>query len=113
MSEPTQPTTGQTVDTASDGLVPPGADAYGPEEVESSGDPIFEVAKLATFLEDTFPEERNRSNRQVPESPVDTAIRLLQALSASAPLSALPRCGEEYCNKPQGHGEVHGWVHNG
>lgn len=112
MSEPTQDTA-STTDTAVDGLVPPGAEEHGPEDVEIGGDPIFEVAKLTVFLEDAFPGERNRSNRQVPESPVDTAIRLLQALSASAPLSVLDRCQAEYCNRPAGHDGDHGWVHNG
>lgn len=111
MSEPTQPTSGQTTETAVDGLVPPGATDYA--EQEETGDPIFEITKLASFLDDAFPGERSRSNRQVPEPVVDTAIRLLQSLSAAAPLSVLSRCPQEYCNRPEGHEGDHGWVHNG
>lgn len=114
MSEqPTQATSGQTTDTSVDGLVPPGAEDYQHDVLEETGDPIFQVAKLASFLDERFPGERSRSNRQAPETPADTAIRLLQSLSASAPLSALERCAEAYCNKPSDHEDEHGWVHNG
>lgn len=108
--QPTQVTSGQTAETSADNLTPVGAPDYSVDDVD---DPTFQVVKLATWLEENFPQERSRSNRQVPESPVDTAIRLLQALSASAPLSVLPRCGEPYCNRPESHEGEHGWVHNG
>lgn len=110
MTQPASENAGQT-DTTTDGVIPPGAVSY--EHDEESGEPTFEIARLAAFLDTSFPEEMTRSNRQVPESPVDVAIRLLQALSASAPPHVLERCGEEYCNQPQGHRGEHGVVHSG
>jgi hypothetical protein len=109
--QPSTVLTGGTTDTAIDAVIPPGAESF--EQGTETGDPNFALAKLASFLEDFFPEEVRRTNVQVPDSPVDVAIRLLQGLSASAPLSALPRCSEDYCNQPQGHSSEHGWVHNG
>lgn len=110
MTQPTSETAGQT-ETAVDGLVPPGAVDFG--QAEESGDPTFEIARLAAFLDGAFPGEMARSNRQVPESPVEVAIRLLQALSATAPLHVLERCSAEFCNKAEDHQDEHGWVHNG
>lgn len=114
MSEqPTQITSGQTAETTEDNLTPLGATPGAPVEFEEVGDPLFDIAKLASFLDEAFPGERDRTNLQQPESVVDTAIRMLQALSASAPLSVLARCGEEYCNRPAGHVGECGVVHNG
>lgn len=104
-------TVASTTETSNDNLVPPGAEAH--EHVEETGDPTFEIAKLGGFLEENFPEEMRLSNLQVPESAVDVAIRLLLALSSTAPLSAVQRCDQEYCNRPAGHSGDCGWVHNG
>lgn len=108
-----QPTslTATVTDTGTDGLVPPGAESY--EHDEETGDTTYEITKLAMFLQENFPGEMSRSNRQAPEGVVDVAIRIIQGLSASAPLSVLERCEEDYCNRPKGHVGDCGWVHNG
>lgn len=104
-------TAGQT-ETSDDNLVPPGAQAY-PQGLGTADDSA-EVSRLAMFLAVNFPDEVNRTNVQVPESPVDVAIRLLTGLHAHT-ANAEPdvRCAQEFCNKPQGHTDVHGWVHYG
>lgn len=109
MSEPTQPLTGQTTETSNDNLVPPGMTAH--ERVED--DAVLQVTRLAQFLETAFPDEIALSNRQQPEAPVETAIRLLQSFASKTPPSQIERCATEYCNKVSGHTDEHGWVHAG
>lgn len=77
-----------------------------------STDPQQEVERLDTFLAEHFPEELTRTNVQQPESTVDIAIRLLTALAAKVPPSQQERCTDQYCNKPFGHRDIHGWVHS-
>lgn len=96
----------QTTETSTDNLVPPGMETHVAPEV----DPWVQTAKLATFLETSFPEEIDLSNRQQPETPVDTAIRLLQGFVAKTPPSQVSRCTESYCNRAAGHTDAHGWV---
>jgi hypothetical protein len=66
------------------------------------------ITKLSSFLRSQFPGEVNRTNRPVPEHPVDVAIRLLTGLTTQGHVA---RCREPYCNRPSGHGEPHAWVH--
>lgn len=66
-----------------------------------------EVNRLHTFLMTSFPNEMRRTNVAASETPVDVAIRLLQGLGSTG---AGTRCGEEYCNLPQGHDGEHGYV---
>ncbi len=100
----------QTTDTSNDVLTPPGAEVFDLPEFET-GNPTFEIAKLAAFIDETFPRELDRTNTQVPDSPVDVAIRLLMRLSATAGPHAITRCDQEYCNRPQGHTGDCGIVH--
>lgn len=93
-------------DTSEDNLIPQGQETH--LSVESHA--ILQVTKLAGFLMEFYPDEVALSNRQTPETPVDTAIRLILSLSATAPRSGLQRCQEDSCNKPQGHQDVCGWV---
>lgn len=93
-------------DTSTDSLVPPLAS---PLEGTPTADPGGEVDRLTQFLFDRFPGEMDRTNRQVAETPVDVAIRLLSALSGQG--TSIERCDREYCNKPRGHQDLHGWVH--
>ncbi len=106
----TQDIAGQT-ETSNDNLIPPGAEAYEALPEFEEGNPTFEIARLAAFLDQTFPGEMDRTNVQVPDGPVAVAIRLLQSLSVTAHPSVLPRCGQEYCNQPQGHLTEHGVIH--
>lgn len=107
MSE--QDTSGQTTETSADNLIPPGAVGHEPP----SYDAWVQTATLAHFLEENFPEEIIRTNLQQPETPVDTAMRLLLALSSQTPPSQVQRCTEPYCNRNAGHHGDHGWVHAG
>lgn len=100
-------------DTTEDSFVPPGATAYPPEDylIKSVGDDaILQVTALADFLVENFPDEINPSNRQVPETPVDTAVRLLLALSATQKAFPGKRCQAAYCNRPESHDGPCGWV---
>jgi hypothetical protein len=120
--EPAQATEGQVTtitqaeaagqqDTSEDGLVPPGATAYAPGHTVP---PEHQVLHLEAYLASQFPDEVHRTNYQVPETPVDTAIRLLSGLHAQvAVTNPQARCPEQYCNKPVGHRDAHGWVHFG
>jgi hypothetical protein len=102
-------------DTTTDSLVPPGAEAYehawhvvANEHVAEQA--VLQVTKLADFLVENFPDEINPSNRQVPETPVDTAVRLLLAFSATNRATQVKWCPETYCNRTRGHGGPCGWV---
>lgn len=106
LSEPTQPTTGGVVDTTEGDLVPPGMTTH----QRIADDAIEQVTRLSGFLVKYFPEEIDLSNRQVPETPVDTATRLLLGFISKIPPGQLERCPAEYCNKPKDHQDVHGWV---
>jgi hypothetical protein len=102
-----QETAGQT-ETSNDSLLAPGNEEHVPLTAEA------EVEVLEAFLREEFPEEFKRTNRQVPESPVEIAIRMLQALHAHVAAGAPDvRCAETFCNKPNGHTDSHGWVHFG
>lgn len=109
-----QETSGATLETTADNLVPPGAQSFDPD-VNPNRDAVvyhdLELGRLADFLEQRFPDELDLSNRQEPESTVDVAIRLLTLFHATSPTAA--RCKTSYCNKPQGHQDAHGWVNNG
>lgn len=109
MSEPTQHNNASVIETAEDNLVPPGMQAHQGRDEHSS----VQVAELAVFLGEHFPEEMTRTNRQRPERIVDTAMRLLLALSTSAPPTQVSRCPEPYCNQNAGHATECGWVHAG
>lgn len=108
MSQPTQPLSGSTTDTTGD-TIPPGAESH----VKLSAAPTAQVSRLKEFLAANFPEEVERSNAQHPETAADTAIRLLTGMHAHTPPTEVRRCGDQYCNKPQHHKDVHGWVHYG
>lgn len=99
---------GGTHETAESDLVPPGAHGH---EIDNP-DPDAEIARLRSYLEERFPDQVDLSNRQVPESPVDIAIRLLSGY-ASVVTNRGARCDHEYCNKPQSHTDAHGWIHYG
>lgn len=108
-AEPTQPTSGATQDTTEDNLLLLTQQAL----LSRQEDAVVQVTDLVLFLQDAFPEEIGLSNRQVPERPVDTAIRLLKGLSATSPSAVVVRCGEAYCNQPEGHSGDHGMVNYG
>lgn len=93
-------------DTTQDSFIPPGVTD---EQVES--DAADQLETLIKFLDNHFPGEMQRTNRQVPETPVQTTMRLMLGLSGKANLTAVTRCDEQYCNKTQGHAGVHGMVH--
>lgn len=95
----------QHTGTTEQDLIPPGAEADFVTEAAST-----QVARLQVFLEDRFPEELIRTNRQAPEGPVDIAIRLLSGLPTSG--TSTERCREQYCNKPKQHLDHHGWIHH-
>ena len=90
-------------ETTDDNLLPPGAEGVLGE------DNITQIARLQEFLQTRFPDEVNRTNRQRPETPIETAIRLLDGLSTFGP--EVSRCAEQYCTKPAGHTDAHGVVH--
>lgn len=93
-------------ETSDDNLIPEGQVTH----ISVADHAILQVTKLAGFLIEFYPDEVALTNRQVPETPADTAIRLILSLSATAPRSALQRCQEDSCNKVHGHADVHGWV---
>ena len=93
-------------DTTTDNLIPQGALTH----VDVEAHAVLQVTKMAEFLVTNFPNEIALTNRQQPETPVDTAIRLLTSLAAKAPYSALERCKDVTCNKPLGHADIHGWI---
>src|SRR5262245_58076677 len=99
-------------ETAEDSLVPPGAEPHYPQQPSEA--PEVQVGHLEAFLADQFPDEVGRTNYQVPETPVATAIRLLTGLHAQAVMTTPgARCTEPYCNKNAGHKDAHGWIHYG
>lgn len=99
-----------TTPTAEDNLVAPGT----PEEPAPVPEfDRYELQRLEDFLTDSFPTEVGRTNRQRPETAVDTAIRLLAGLHAHVPPTQVDRCPESYCNKARGHRDACGWVHYG
>lgn len=99
-----------TTPTADDNFTAPGT----PEEPAPVAEfDRYELQRLEDYLKDRFPTEVGRTNRQRPETPVDTALRLLEGLHAHVPPTQVQRCQEAYCNKPQGHRDSHGWVHFG
>lgn len=98
----------ETHDTTADSFIPPGVTD---RLVEM--DAADQVEALTQFLDRNFPGEMQRSNRQVPELPVETAMRLLLGLAGKANLTSARRCDEPFCNKNAGHADVHGMVHYG
>lgn len=100
-----QETAGQ-VETSNDNLVPPGQITH--EHILYDAE--SQVEALASFLAEHFPGEVALTNRQVPEAPVETAMRLLMGRQARAD-APTTRCPEMFCNKAVGHSDVHGWVH--
>ena len=82
-------------------------------EKPKQGAPPHQVRRLRDYLDSAFP------GAALPgEHPADTAIRLLRGLSAQpgphqVAEALKPRCGEQYCNKPVGHLDEHGWVNYG
>jgi hypothetical protein len=104
---PTQVTSGFVQDTSEDVPVQPhGAPISDPGEAIRN--PFAgEVNKLNNFLMTAFPNEMNRSNLTVPETPVDVAIRLLKGLSV---VGGGTRCPVEYCNLPINHDGEHGFI---
>jgi hypothetical protein len=110
--EPTQHNNASTLDTTDGDTIPPGATTHivgGPGQAHA----VFQISDLQAFLYERFPDEMDLTNRQQPERTVDTAMRLLLSLSATAPASQVTRCPQEYCNQPQGHTTQHGVVHTG
>jgi hypothetical protein len=91
-------------ETSDDNFIPPGATSNSMVADHA----VLQVTKLAGFLVENFPDEVALTNRQVPETPVDTAIRLLLSWSAKSP--AIVRCQVDYCNKAVNHQGEHGWV---
>lgn len=86
----------------------------GAAEKPKSGAPPMQVKRLKDYLAESFPDAAITG-----EAPADTAIRLLQGMSAQ-PAAAVEvaaamvaRCPEQYCNQPQGHTGEHGWVNFG
>lgn len=68
-----------------------------------------QLKRLAAHLEAHYPAEFQRQNLQEPEAVADIAIRLLTQYEASSK-AVVTRCKTEYCNKPSGHRDEHGWV---
>ncbi len=105
--QPTQVTSGGVVDTTNDSFVAPGNEPLPQTDSEgnpSLDDPAYDnlnIDRLRDFLEARFPHEMGLTNTQVPESPVDVAIRLLTQFHATS--MSVPRCETSYCNKPKGH----------
>lgn len=93
-------------DTTTQDIVPPGADTH----VAKNGSPMMQVKRIKDFLEINYPDEMQRSNKQVVEHPADIAIRLLAGLTAKAHPSQVVRCAFNYCNKPESHIDEHGWI---
>lgn len=94
--------------TDDDSLIAPNSE---PLERQS---PDVEEQRLEAYLRESFPQEFTRTNRQVPESPVSMAIRLLTGLHAHVATGAPDlRCETTFCNKPRNHADAHGWVHFG
>jgi hypothetical protein len=105
---PTQATSGAVQETTSDigGYMVKGAPIADP--AEALRNPYAaEINRLNTFLMTTFPRATGGHNRQMAETPVDVAIRLLSGLSATG---VYARCPSEYCNKPEHHDGEHGVV---
>jgi len=94
-----------THDTTTADTIPPGAKSH----ERLNGSPVQQIARLKAYLNQAHPEEMVATNRQHPEHPADIAIRLLQGMSAVHP-TAVTRCAQNYCNKPDGHADEHGWV---
>lgn len=70
-----------------------------------------QVARLEAYLNENFPAEMSAPpGSPDADTPTDVAIRLLTRLSASAHPGRVTRCDEQFCNKPFGHTDAHGWV---
>lgn len=92
----------------------------GDGEQPKNAAPPMQVKRLRDYLEANHP-----GAATVGEAPADTAIRLLQGISAQPAGSAevveaaeireyvAVRCTEPYCNKTEGHLGEHGWVNFG
>lgn len=111
---PTQATSGQTADTTEEtprlnmpDYMQHGAPIADPGEALRNPH-AAELNRLNSFLMTRFPAETKLQNRQKPETPVDTAIRLLSGLGTQG--TGIKRCGEEYCNLPESHDGDHGYV---
>lgn len=95
--------TATNIETGEDNYVPPNT----PER--PSGTPTAQIARLKAFLAETFPGEVDVAKPE-PEWAADTAIRLLTKLAAARAMVSQQRCTEPYCNQPEGHQSMHGWV---
>lgn len=106
-AEPTQSTSGATTETSGPDTLPPGMATHLATYVSNDE----QISALVQFLQQAFPDEVALSNRQVPEKPVDTAIRLLTGFMATAKPAAMARCPFEYCNRtPHSPDEPHEWI---
>ena len=110
---PTQTTSGQTTDTSH--VEVPAVPVLGHHgaPIADPGEALrnpyaAELNRLHSFLMTRFPRQMNRSNTQLPESPVDAAIRLLSGLGTAG--TGIVRCPEQYCNLPKDHDGDHGFV---
>jgi hypothetical protein len=108
---PVQATSGATYDTSeeSPSIVPGfahGAPISDPGEALHNSQ-AADLNRLNSFLMTSFPREMQRTNRAVPESPVDVAIRLLRGLGSTG---TGVRCSQEYCNLPIDHDGDHGFI---
>lgn len=94
------------------GTHPTGEDSFVAPNSEKplSKAPTAQISRLKTYLEEHFPDEVARSNTQHGEAPCDLAIRLLDLLSTRTPPTQMRRCGVAYCNKIDGHTDIHGHV---
>lgn len=90
-------------DTSSQDQIP------GTAQRPKSGAPPMQLKRLREYLDSAYP------YASLPgEATVDTAIRLMQGLTAQpgavAEKQAYVRCSQEYCNLPIDHQSEHGWV---
>lgn len=106
---PGQATSGQTYDSTEDNkqLEFPRAAHPVNDPAEVLNDPrLGELNRLHNFLMLNYPAEFGRQNRQVPESAVEIAMRLLSGVTNTR----TPVCQAPYCNLPLNHQSDHGWV---
>ena len=109
-TEPTQSTSGATAETSDFDTLPMGMNSHLATFVSNDK----QISALVEFLQGTFPAEVALSNRQVPETPVATAIRLLTGFQATVTSAAMQRCPAEYCNRtPHSIDEPHEWIVGG
>lgn len=95
--------TTQTDTTSADSVSPLPA-------VTKSGAPPMQVKRIREYLDEEFPASQDL-NRPEGEHPADTLIRIARhQREALRALQREARCTEQYCNKPAGHSDEHGWV---